>query len=143
MKTILVVDDEEAVLAMVRDVLTLAGHEVLEAGGGAEALEIEQAHAGPIDLLLTDIVMPGLSGPDLARKFAARRPRAKLLFMSAFSLVDMAHHTISIDQGVPILTKPFTLDALERKVHGLLAPSPFARPAARGQADTTIPKATR
>jgi two-component system cell cycle sensor histidine kinase/response regulator CckA len=121
MKTILVVDDEEAMLSLVRDALALAGYEVLDAGGGAEAVELEQTHTGTIDLLLTDIVMPGLSGPDLAREFAARRPRAKVLYMSAFNVVDFAHHTISVDLGVSILTKPFTLDALERKVRELLA----------------------
>jgi two-component system, cell cycle sensor histidine kinase and response regulator CckA len=132
MKTILVVDDEEAMVSLVRDALTLAGYEVLEAGSGAAALELEQAHTGTIDLLLTDIVMPDLSGPDLARKFSARRPRAKVLYMSAFSVVDFAHHTISVELGVPILTKPFTLDTLERKVRELLAPSPFSRPAGSG-----------
>ena len=83
--------------------------------------------------------MPDLSGPDLARKFAARRPRAKVLYMSAFDVVDFDHHTISVDIGAPILTKPFTLDALERKVDALLARSPFARLAGSGQPDTTIP----
>jgi two-component system cell cycle sensor histidine kinase/response regulator CckA len=121
MKTILVVDDEESMLSLVRDALAFVGYEVLDAGGGAEALELEQTHTGTIDLLLTDIVMPGLSGPDLARKFAARRPRAKVLYMSAFNVVDFAHHTISVDPGVPILTKPFTLEALEWKVCELLA----------------------
>jgi two-component system, cell cycle sensor histidine kinase and response regulator CckA len=128
MNTILVVDDDDAVLSIVEDALKFMGYEVLAAGGGAQALQLEATHPGPIDLLLTDIVMPELSGPDLAKTFARRRPRAKLLYMSAFSLVDFAHHIISVDPHVPILAKPFALAALKQKVHEVLAPSSFARP---------------
>lgn len=143
METILVVDDEADVRSMTRDALVLNGYQVLDAGGGEEALRLEETWTEPIHLLLSDIVMPGLSGPDLARRFALRRPRAKLLFMSAFTLVDFAHHTISVDLGVPILAKPFTLDALERKVRELLAPSPFVPPPGTSPSDTTVPRATR
>ena len=128
MPTILLVDDEAFVLSTLHDALTHMGYEVLAAGGGAEALQLEATHPGPIDLLITDIMMSDLSGPDLARAFARRRPRAKVLYMSGFTVVDFAHHTISVDPAIPVLHKPFALDALHRKVREILAPSPFGRP---------------
>lgn len=128
MQTILVVDDEPAVRSLTRDALELSGYAVLDAGGGEEALRQEETHAEPIHLLLTDIVMPGMTGPQLAEKFVMRRPQSRLLYMSAFSLVDIAHHSIFIEPGVPILAKPFSIDALALKVRQLLAPSPFSQP---------------
>ena len=125
MKTLLLVDDEGAVLSIVGDALTHMGYEVLAAGGGAQALQIEATHPGPIDLLITDIVMPDVSGPDLARTFAGRRPHAKVLYMSGFTTVDFNHHRIAVDPRVPILAKPFSLDALQRKVSEILVPSPY------------------
>jgi CheY-like chemotaxis protein len=126
--TILLVDDEPRVRAMVKDVLELGGYTILEAGDAAEALAIEATHGGPIDLLLTDIVMPGLTGAELARRLGPRRPRMKVLYMSAFTLVDIQNQRIHLDPGVPILAKPFSVDALTKKVRELLAPSFFARP---------------
>jgi DNA-binding NtrC family response regulator len=128
MHTILVVDDEPGVRSLARDTLELSGYSVLDAGDGEEALRLEEQHAEPIHLLLTDIVMPGLTGPQLAEKFIMRRPQARLLYMSAFSLVDIAHHSIFIEPGVPILAKPFSIDGLVSKVRQLLAPSPFSHP---------------
>ncbi len=128
MQTILVVDDEPGVLSMTHDALELSGYHVIDAGDAEEALRVEEQFSEPIHLLLTDIVMPGLSGPELAVKFRVRRPQAKVLFMSAFVLVNIAHHNIQIDPGVPILAKPFSLDALTLRVRQLLTPSPFARP---------------
>jgi DNA-binding NtrC family response regulator len=127
MQTILVVDDEPGVRSLTRDVLELSGYTVLDAGNGEEALRVEEKYTEPIHLLLTDIVMPGLTGPQLAEKFVMRRPQSRLLYMSAFSLVDIAHHSIFIEPGVPILAKPFSIDGLVLKVRQLLAPSPFAR----------------
>jgi DNA-binding NtrC family response regulator len=127
MGTILVVDDEPGVLSMTKDALELLDHTVLTAGGGEEALSVEAKFPEPIDLLLTDIVMPGVPGPELAEQFGRRRPRTKVLYMSAFSLVDIAHHTIYIEPGVPILAKPFSVEALGLRVRQLLTPSPFAR----------------
>jgi DNA-binding NtrC family response regulator len=128
MHTILVVDDEPGVRSLARDTLELSGYSVLDAGDGEEALRLEEQCAEPIHLLLTDIVMPGLTGPQLAEKFIMRRPQARLLYMSAFSLVDIAHHSIFIEPGVPILAKPFSIDGLVSKVRQLLAPSPFSHP---------------
>jgi CheY-like chemotaxis protein len=94
----------------------LKGIGILEAGDAAEAARVEAANAEPIDLLLTDIMMPGLTGPELARQLSPRRPRMKILYMSAFTVVDLANQRIQLDPGVPVLAKPFSVDALTKKV---------------------------
>jgi two-component system, cell cycle sensor histidine kinase and response regulator CckA len=140
MHTILVVDDEPGMRSLVRDTLELSGYSVLDAGDGDEALRLEEQYAEPIHLLLTDIVMPGLTGPQLAEKFIMRRPQARLLYMSAFSLVDITHHSIFIEPGVPILAKPFSIDGLVSKVRQLLAPSPFSHPSAGRRGGSATPQ---
>jgi len=125
--TILVVDDEPVVLETVRDGLSAHGYEVLMAGGGAEALQIAQAHQGAIALALVDVIMPGMSGPQVAQRLHASRPDLKILFMSGFSTEVVVVH--GLDTGDPLLVKPFSLDTLGRKVHEILDyRSPFARP---------------
>jgi DNA-binding NtrC family response regulator len=101
---------------------------VLEAGCAQEACEVEAAYGEPIHLLLTDIVMPGPTGAELARMLMPRRPKMKVLYMSAFTLVDIQNQRIELDPGVPLLAKPFSVDALTKKVREVLAPSFFARP---------------
>jgi two-component system, cell cycle sensor histidine kinase and response regulator CckA len=125
--TILAVDDEPVVLETVRDGLTAHGYQVLTAGGGDEALQIAQAHQGAIALALVDVVMPGMSGPEVAQRLHASRPDLKILFMSGFSTEVVVVH--GLDGGDPLLVKPFSLDTLGRKVHEILDyRSPFARP---------------
>ena len=125
--TILVVDDEPAVLETVRDGLAAHGYQVLAAGGGDEAMQVAQAHQGPIALALVDVVMPGMSGPEVVQRLHAARPDLKILFMSGFSTEVVVVH--GMDTGDPILVKPFSLDTLGRKVHEILDyRSPFARP---------------
>ena len=125
--TILVVDDEPAVLETVRDGLTAHGYQVLTAGGGEEALQTAQAHQGAIALALVDVIMPGMSGPEVAQRLHASRPDLKILFMSGFSTEVVVVH--GLDSGDPLLVKPFSLDTLGRKVHEILDyRSPFARP---------------
>ena len=126
METILLVDDELHVRTLVRDILELSDYHVLEAGNAEEAFRVEAAHAGPIDLLLTDIMMPGLTGPEMARVIAARRPTMKILYMSAFTLVDIENQRIHLDPGVPILAKPFNVDVLTKKVRAVLGPARVA-----------------
>ena len=124
-ETILLVDDEPHVRAVIRDVLELKGYTVLEAGDAVEAAKVEAGVAGPIHLLLTDVMMPGLSGPDLARRLTPRRPRMKVIYMTAFSLVDIQNQRIGLEPGVPILPKPFRVDVLAKKVREVLAePAP-------------------
>ena len=125
--TILVVDDEPAVLETVRDGLAAHGYQVLTAGGGDEAMQVAQAHQGPIALALVDVVMPGMSGPEVVQRLHATRPELKVLFMSGFSTEVVVVH--GMDTGDPILVKPFSLDTLGRKVREILDyRSPFARP---------------
>jgi two-component system, cell cycle sensor histidine kinase and response regulator CckA len=125
-ETVLLVDDEPEVRAAVRDVLELSGYTVLEAGDATEAVTVEAGVAGPIHLLLTDVVMPGLSGPDLARRLTPRRPQMKVIYMTGFSLVDIQNQQIGLEPGVPILPKPFRVDVLTKKVRAVLAePPPF------------------
>jgi two-component system, cell cycle sensor histidine kinase and response regulator CckA len=81
-RTILLVDDHRSVRAALRTVLERAGHAVLEAPSGERAVEIATAHPGPIDLLLADVVMPGMDGFEVARRVRALRPGARALFMS-------------------------------------------------------------
>jgi two-component system, cell cycle sensor histidine kinase and response regulator CckA len=125
--TILVVDDEPTVLETVRDGLTAHGYQVLTAGSGEEALQVAQAHQGVIALALVDVVMPVMSGPDVAQRLHQARPGLKVLFMSGFSTEVVVVHGITA--GEPLLVKPFSLESLARKVHELVDyRSPFSRP---------------
>ncbi|PYN84224.1 MAG: hypothetical protein DMD87_28325 [Candidatus Rokuibacteriota bacterium] len=125
--TILVVDDEPVVLETVRDCLTAHGYQVLTAAGGEEAVQVAQAHQGAIALALVDVVMPGMSGPEVAQRLHGSRPDLKILFMSGFSTEVVVVH--GLHTGDPLLVKPFSLDTLGRKVHEILDyRSPFARP---------------
>ena len=122
--TILVVDDDSNLLEAVREILQAHGYEVLKAISGEEALRAAQAHSGPIALLLADVVMPGLSGPDVAHRLRSTRPDTKVLFMSGFT--NDVVFSRGLDPGDPFLVKPFRPDALVRKVQDVLR-SPFAR----------------
>ena len=81
-ETILLVEDEEAVRGLLHEVLTDSGYRVLPAASGAEALSVSRAHSGPVDLLLTDVVMPGMGGREVATLLAAERPGLRVLFAS-------------------------------------------------------------
>lgn len=125
--TILVVDDEPTVLDTVRDGLTAHGYQVLRAVSGEEALQVAQNHQGAIALALIDVVMPAMSGPELAQRLHQARPDLKVLFMSGFST------EVVVVQGVaasdPLLVKPFSLESLARKVREIVDyRSPFSRP---------------
>ena len=125
--TILVVDDEPAVLDTVRDGLMAHGYQVLTAAGPDQAIQVAQAHAGTIALALIDVVMPGMSGPEVARRLHESRPDLKVLFMSGFSTEVVVVHGLT--EGDPLLVKPFSLATLARKVHDVLDyRSPFSRP---------------
>lgn len=125
--TVLVVDDEPAVLDTVRDGLVAHGYQVLTAAGPDEAIQVAHAHAGTIALALIDVVMPGMSGPEVARRLHETRPDLKVLFMSGFSTEVVVVHGLT--EGDPLLVKPFSLATLGRKVHEVLDyRSPFSRP---------------
>ncbi len=118
-ETILLVEDEEAVRNIVRTALEAQGYCLLVAGTGEEALQISKTHEGPIHLLVTDIVLPQLSGRDVARRLHKKRPAMGVLFMSGYTDVTLNHGT-DPDQKVHFLGKPFAPGALARKVRELL-----------------------
>ena len=126
---ILVVDDDPEILALARDVLGAEGYSVLEGAGGEDALRVAKGHAGPIHLLLTDVVMPGMNGPELADRLRATRPEIKVLFMSAFTSELVSGY--GVFPGDPLITKPFTVMGLAQQVRRTLGyRSSFSRPGA-------------
>jgi PAS domain S-box-containing protein len=114
-ETVLIVEDAEAIRSLARKVLTAQGYTVLEAGDGAEALKIAQRHAGPLHLVLTDVVMPGMGGRELAQRLAPLRPELKLVYMSGYTGDAVVHRGL-LDDGLPFLAKPFTPEDLALKV---------------------------
>jgi CheY-like chemotaxis protein len=128
-ETILLVEDAQRVRAVVREILDMHGYEVLEARHGAEALKISARHPGPIHLMVTDVVMPEMSGRELAERLKPLRPGLRVLYMSGYTDDAIVRHGI-LDAGMAFLSKPFTPDALAGKVRETLdaRPSP-AEPA--------------
>ncbi len=124
--TILLAEDEDEVRSLLRDVLEMHGHTVLEANGPVQGVEVSNAYNGPIDLLLTDVVMPGGTGRDLAREVVARRPETKVLYMSGYPDAGGSPQGV-LEPGVPFLSKPFTRDVLLAKVHELLSKPAHSR----------------
>ena len=118
-ETILLVEDAQRVRAVVREILEMSGYAVLEAHHGAEALELSNRHAGPIHLLVTDVVMPQMSGRELAQRLATLRPDLKVLYMSGYTDDAIVRHGV-LASGIAFLSKPFTPDALALKVRELL-----------------------
>jgi PAS domain S-box-containing protein len=118
-ETILLVEDEEMVRNLARVVLKMHGYKVLEAANGGEALLICQRHEGPIHLLLTDVVMPLMSGKELAEKLFRMRPDMPVLYMSGYPDQSIMHHGI-LDGDIALIGKPFTPDALVLKVAEVL-----------------------
>ena len=119
-ETVLLVEDDDRVRRFVRNVLKKGGYRVLEAGRAEDALQIVQTHHGPIDLLLTDVVMPGLNGRELAQRVVALQARTRVLFMSGYSNDAILQRGVSAgDAG--FIQKPFTIDALAAKIRDVLA----------------------
>ncbi|MGH7230704.1 MAG: ATP-binding protein, partial [Nitrospiraceae bacterium] len=117
-ETLLVVEDEPAIRALVRDTLCQQGYTVLEARHGLEALMAGARYLGQIHLLITDVVMPQMSGSDVAKRLVAERPHLKVLYMSGYTDDAIVHHGAS--DGTAFLQKPFTPDALVQKVREVL-----------------------
>jgi signal transduction histidine kinase/ActR/RegA family two-component response regulator len=112
-ETILLVEDEEALRELVARMLLERGHTVLQADCGRSALDVSEGHPGTIDLLLTDVVMPGIGGRQVAREILLRRPETKVIFMSGYSDEALGARGI-LDPDCALLTKPFTGRALDR-----------------------------
>jgi two-component system, cell cycle sensor histidine kinase and response regulator CckA len=118
-ETILLVEDEEQVRKVARSILQRQGYVVLEASSAAEALGIGKAHAGVIHLLLTDVLMPEMTGPELVEAFAALRPATRVICMSGFTDGTFGQQGL-ISSGIPFLQKPITQATLARKVREVL-----------------------
>lgn len=118
-ETVLLVEDEDAVRSLVREILELDGYAVIEARDGAEALVLTRKHSGPIDLLLTDVVMPGMSGRELAEQLTRARPTLKVLYTSGYTDDAVLRHGVLAD-GQAFLQKPFDRECLGRKLRTLL-----------------------
>jgi CheY-like chemotaxis protein len=133
-ETILLVEDDEPVRQLIRRVLLSRGYTVLEAGNAGEALLVAEDHAEPIDLLLTDIVMPRVSGLQLARRLRQARPNIAILCMTGYSQVPLGESDFA-EMDAPILRKPVTPEALLLRVREALAarcqnaPLAWTRPA--------------
>jgi CheY-like chemotaxis protein len=110
-ETILVVDDEPSIRTLVTAILQPLGYTMLEAGDGAEALQISDSRAGRIDILLTDVIMPGMNGRELAARITAKRPETRIIYMSGYTDNAIAHHGV-LDPEVVLIEKPITADKL-------------------------------
>jgi len=119
-ETILVLEDEARVRKLVCEVLAGRGYQVLEAVRGEEAIRMAAEHHSRIHLLLADVVMPEMSGPQALEQIRARQPNIKVLFMSGYTDEAMVHHGI-LESGAPFLQKPFLPETLARKVREVLA----------------------
>jgi two-component system, cell cycle sensor histidine kinase and response regulator CckA len=120
LETILLVEDETSLRTLSRNYLQTQGYTVLEAAEGAAAIAICSTHAGPIHLLLTDVVMPGMNGREMARQICAMRPETQVLFMSGYSENAVAHEGL-LEEGIALLQKPFALSTLGIKVRERLS----------------------
>ncbi|MBM4133586.1 MAG: PAS domain S-box protein [Nitrospira sp.] len=118
-ETILLVEDDQVVRTFVRDLLVECGYDVVEAAGAEEALRWAERHQGPIHLLLTDVIMPGLSGRQLAERIGAMRPDTKVLFMSGYTGDIVIRYGLQ-EMGAEFIQKPFNAESLERQVRALL-----------------------
>jgi len=138
-ETVLLVEDEITVLRLAREYLEQQGYTVIDAGDPATAILISEAHPGPIHLLLTDVVMPGMTGRELANHLGPRRPEMRVLYMSGYTENAIGQNG-TLDAGITLLQKPFTLPTLKAKVREVLdTPRPLevsmsARLAAQSEA---------
>ncbi|HEX3853098.1 MAG TPA: ATP-binding protein, partial [Polyangiaceae bacterium] len=121
-ETVLLVEDESQVRRLVFEVLQARGYKVLAAKDGLEAIPLEENYADRIDLLITDVVMPGMSGRELAKHVTAARPNTKVLFMSGYTDDAVLRHGVT-GPGTAFLQKPFALEDLLRRVRALLDPA--------------------
>jgi two-component system, cell cycle sensor histidine kinase and response regulator CckA len=117
---VLLVEDEDLIRDLAEQILGEAGYRVLPAANAGEAMEIAERLDEPIDLLLTDLVMPGISGADLAQRLALRHPGMRILYMSGYSDSLIFRHGV-LQERAAFLRKPFSAAELERRVAELLA----------------------
>jgi CheY-like chemotaxis protein len=119
-ETVLLVEDEAMVRRFARRVLQSQGYTILEARDGEEAMAIAERTEGPIDVLVTDVVMPGMSGRELAVELVRRRPGLRVLYMSGYTDDAIAEHGV-LEPGISLVEKPFTRDGLAAMLRKVLA----------------------
>ena len=117
--TILLVEDEPTILKLGKTMLEQLGYTVLAASAPGEAIRLAREHTGKLHLLMTDVVMPGMNGRDLAKHLLSLYPRLKRLFMSGYTADVIAQHGV-LDEGVSFIQKPFSMQALAAKVRETL-----------------------
>ncbi len=118
-ETVLLVEDEAALRRMTRETLEGEGYRVLEADGPVEALAIGSTHPGPIEVMLTDVVMPGMNGRELASRLAAQRPGMRVVYTSGYPDDALGRQGV-LDRDTPFLPKPFTREGLARRLREAL-----------------------
>jgi two-component system, cell cycle sensor histidine kinase and response regulator CckA len=118
-ETVLLVEDEESVRQLVRETLAAKGYEVMEAENGEDGIAVAARHDGKIDLVITDVVMPGMGGRELVKQLAQSRPQTRVLYLSGYT-EDAIVSEGTIESGAAFLQKPFTLQNLSRKVREVL-----------------------
>jgi PAS domain S-box-containing protein len=119
-ETVLVVEDQVDVRGVIEKTLSRYGYTVIAAANGPEALATAQEHKGPIDVMLTDVVLPGASGPDIAKQLVASHPSVRVLYMSGYTDDMIVHHGV-LKPGLAFVQKPFTGDELARRIREVLA----------------------
>jgi two-component system, cell cycle sensor histidine kinase and response regulator CckA len=119
-ETVLVIEDEPALRELLRRLLEAAGYTVLLGETVAAAMSLAERHGGPIHVVLTDVVMPGTSGPEAAARLVEGHPEARLLFMSGYAANAMSHRQV-LPPGAVLLEKPFTADGLLRGLRAVLS----------------------
>jgi DNA-binding response OmpR family regulator len=122
--TVLLVEDEETVRRIAERVLTRGGYDVLTAGEGAEAMALSRQHAGTIQVLVTDLVMPRMNGSDLAQRLMAERPGIRVLFISGYDR-DADRTAGPLEPGTDFIEKPFSPEVLLERVARLLETSVY------------------
>ena len=128
MTRLLVVEDEEGVRELMAAMLRQLGYTVFTAATPAEAIRLAEEHRDALGMVLTDVVMPQMSGRELANELLRANPELKVLFLSGYTENAVVHHGV-LDSGVDFLAKPFSQDALARKVRGILDKPSGRRPA--------------
>lgn len=118
-ETILLVEDNEEVRKVTAQILKMQGYKVLEVSNEGDAFSICDQHGGPIHLMITDVVMPEMDGPELAKRLSSLYPEMKVIYMSGYVVDVISHHGI-LKERVNYIQKPFTVNELARKVREVL-----------------------
>jgi CheY-like chemotaxis protein len=118
-ETVLLVEDEDMIRDLVRHLLESHGYTVIAASKGEEAVDLAERHVGSIDLLVTDVVMPGMSGRELADRLGRSRANLRVLYMSGYTYNEIGRHGV-LASDIAFIQKPFSPDGLMRKVREVL-----------------------